>query len=416
MQQAWDGIAPWAVSLGVGLLIGVVSERREPARRSMAGVRTHALAALLGCTAWTLGAGVFMAALLLVGALAVAAYWHSARRDPGLTSEVVLLFSVTLGALSHPNAGLAAGLGVLCALLVQSKGMLQRWSRELLREHELRDGLLLAAAALVVMPLLPQQPVDPWGVLRLSTLWRVVVLVMAVGMLGHVLTRALGPRWGLPVSGFFSGFVSSTAAVASLGQAVRADGQRLAAAMAGAMLAQLGSLCLFAAVLGASSMPLLLAMRWPLAGAALCLVVAAAAGLRRTQQAPPSVDAPSGAAPAAQAFRLSQALLVAAVMALVVVIAAGLQHVFGNAGVLVAAVLVALAEVHAAAASMAQLQASGSLSLPLAQWSVVAVLASSAAAKSALAFATGGWRYGAAISLGLLSMVVAAGLVLWGSG
>ncbi len=415
MQQVWDGIAPWAVSLGVGLLIGVVSERREPARRSMAGVRTHALAALLGCTAWTLGAGVFMAALLLVGALAVAAYWHSARRDPGLTSEVVLLFSVALGALSHQNAGLAAGLGVLCALLVQSKGMLQRWSRELLREHELRDGLLLAAAALVVMPLLPQQPVDPWGVLRLSTLWRVVVLVMAVGMLGHVLTRALGPRWGLPVSGFFSGFVSSTAAVASLGQTVRDDGQRLAAAMAGAMLAQLGSLCLFAAVLGASSMPLLLAMGWPLAGAALCLVVAAAAGLRRTQQAAPSVDAPSGAAPAAQAFRLSQALLVAAVMALVVVLAAGLQHVFGNAGVLVAAVLVALAEVHAAAASMAQLQASGSLSLPLAQWSVVAVLASSAVAKSALAFATGGWRYGAAISLGLLSMVAAAGLVLWGS-
>lgn len=416
MQQAWDGIAPWAVSLGVGLLIGVVSERREPARRSMAGVRTHALAALLGCTAWILGAGVFMVALLLVGALAVAAYWHSARRDPGLTSEVVLLFSVTLGALSQHNAALAAGLGVLCALLVQSKGLLQRWSRELLREHELRDGLLLAAAALVVMPLLPPQPVDPWGVLRLSTLWRVVVLVMAVGMLGHVLTRALGPRWGLPVSGFLSGFVSSTAAVASLGQAVRADGQRLAAAMAGAMLAQLGSLCLFAAVLGASSMPLLLAMRWPLAAAALCLVVAAAAGLRRTQQAAPPVAEPSGAAPSAQAFRLSQALLVAAVMALVVVLAAGLQHVFGNAGVLVAAVLVALAEVHAAAASMAQLQASGSLSLPLAQWSVVAVLASSAAAKSALAFATGGWRYGAAISLGLLSMVAAAGLVLWGSG
>ncbi|MNN73253.1 hypothetical protein D3C81_1893550 [compost metagenome] len=102
-------------------------------------------------------------------------------------------------------------------------------------------------------------------------------------------------------------------------------------------------------------------------------------------------------------------------MALVVVLAAGLQHVFGNAGVLVAAVLVALAEVHAAAASMAQLQASGSLSLPLAQWSVVAVLASSAVAKSALAFATGGWRYGAAISLGLLSMVAAAGLGLWGS-
>lgn len=411
MLQAWDGVDHWFVSLGVGLLIGVVSERREAARHSMAGVRTHTLTTLLGCAAWTLGAGTFMVALLLVGALAVAAYWHSAQRDPGLTSEVVLLFSMTLGALSHESAHLAAALGALCALLVHAKDVIQRWSRERLREHELRDGLLLAAAALVVMPLLPQQPVDPWGVLRLTTLWRVVVLVMAVGMLGHVLTRALGARWGLPMTGLLSGLVSSTAAVAHLGQRVKADGQQWATATACAMLAQLASLCLFAAVLGAASIPLLLAMAWPLTAAALCLFLAAMAGLWRGQQAVAQVEANS-----AQTFQLSQALLVAGIMALVVLLAAWLQHLFGNAGVLAAAVLVALAEVHAAAASMAQLQASGSLPLPIAQWGVVAVLASSATAKSALAFIVGGWRYGIGISLGLFSMVAVAGLALWWGG
>ena len=149
----------------------------------------------------------FAVVLLLVGALTVAAYWHSAPNDPGLTSEVTLLFSLTLGALSHKSPTLTAALGILCALLVHSKGPIQRWSRELLRENELRDGLLLGAAALVVMPLLPQAPVDPWGVLSLPALWKVVVLFMAVGMLGHILTRVLGPHWGLPVTGFFSGFV-----------------------------------------------------------------------------------------------------------------------------------------------------------------------------------------------------------------
>ncbi len=203
MFQTWHGVDQWIVSLGVGLLIGVVSERREAEPYSIAGVRTHTLVALLGCTAWTLGPQVFLGALLLAGALVVVAYWHSAGHDPGLTSEVVLLFSMTLGALAHEDAPLAAALGVVCALLVHSKGWMQRWSRELLREHELRDGLLLAAAGLVVMPLLPLQPVDPWGVLRLTTLWRVVILVMAVGMLGHVLTRALGERWGLPVRVLF---------------------------------------------------------------------------------------------------------------------------------------------------------------------------------------------------------------------
>lgn len=408
MLQTWLEIDHWVVSLGVGLLIGVVSERREAARYNMAGTRTHALTVLLGCGAWTLGVGPFMVLLAVVGALAVAAYWHSARHDPGLTGEVALLVSVVLGGLSHESVALTAALGVLCALLLHAKGTVQRWSRELLREHELRDGLLLAAAALVVMPLLPQEPVDPWGVLRLTTLWKVVLLVMAVGMLGHVLTRAFGVRWGLPVSGFFSGFISSTAAVVSLGQRVKSEGQPLAAAAACALLAQLASLCLLAAVLGAASLPLLVAMRWPLAGAALCLALGAATGLWRGQTDIAPTDTES-----ARAFQLSQALLVAAIMAVMVLLAAWLQHVFGNAGVLVAAVLVALAEVHAAAASMAQLHASGKLPLPMAQWGVVAVLAASAAAKSMLAFAVGGWRYGVSISLGLSSMAAVAGLAVW---
>lgn len=407
MLHTWEGAAPWIVSLGVGLLIGVASERRAPVRRSSAGVRTHALTALLGCTAFSLGTPAFIAAMLLVGALAVAAYWHSAAHDPGLTGEVALLCSMTLGALSHASIAAAAGLGVLCALLVHAKPVLQHWSRELLREQELRDGLLLAAAALIVMPLLPPQPIDPWGVLRLPALWRVVVLMMVVGMLGHVLTRTLGARRGMPVAGFFSGFASSTAAVAHLGQRVRAAGLHWAAATGCALLSQLASLALFAAVLGAASMPLLQAMGAPLGAAALALAAAAGAALGRSP-----ADAAPPDAQAARSFQLSQALLLAAFVALMALLAAWLQHLFGNAGVLAAAVLVALAEVHAAAASMAQLHAGGSLALATAQWAVVAMLAAGAVSKSVLAFATGGWRYGAAVALGLAGMAGAAGMVL----
>src|SRR3546814_12707752 len=73
----------------------------------------------------------------------------------------------------------------------------------------------LLASALVVLPLLPSTAVDPWGVLRPDAIWRLVVLVMGVGVLGHIAQRAAGTRWGLPLAGFFAGFVSSTAAVRS---------------------------------------------------------------------------------------------------------------------------------------------------------------------------------------------------------
>ncbi|WP_233506256.1 DUF4010 domain-containing protein [Comamonas sp. AG1104] len=304
---------------------------------------------------------------------------------------------------------MTAALGILCALLVHSKGPIQRWSRELLRENELRNGLLLAAAALVVMPLLPQAPVDPWGVLSLAALWKVVVLFMAVGMLGHILTRVLGPHWGLPVTGFFSGFVSSTAAVASLGNLAKSDKQQQAQAFGCAMLAQLASLCLFIAILSATSMALMLSMALPLLVAALCLVLAAATGLLNRQKTATQTEFETE-----RVFKLSTALLIAGTIALMLVLGAWLQHVFGNTGVLVAAAFAALAELHAAAASLGQLFASGSLPLPTAQWGLVVILASSAIAKSVLAFAVGGLKYGTRISLGLASMVTGAGLsLLW---
>ncbi|UUC95344.1 MULTISPECIES: DUF4010 domain-containing protein [Comamonas] len=409
MQLSWAGVDHWVVSLGCGLLIGLVSERRGREQESIAGTRTHAIAALLGCAAWWLGVLPFAAVLLLVGALTVAAYWQSAPNDPGLTSEVTLLFSLTLGALSHKSPTLTAALGILCALLVHSKGPIQRWSRELLRENELRDGLLLGAAALVVMPLLPQAPIDPWGVLSLTALWKVVVLFMAVGMLGHILTRVLGPHWGLPVTGFFSGFVSSTAAIASLGQLAKSDEHQQAQAFGCAMLAQLASLCLFIAILSTTSIALMLSMALPLFVAALCLVLAAATGLLNRQKTATQTEFETE-----RVFKLSTALLIAGTIALMLVLGAWLQHIFGSTGVLVAAAFAALAELHAAAASLGQLFASGSLPLPIAQWGLVVILASSAIAKSVLAFAVGGLKYGTRISLGLASMVTGAGLsLLW---
>ena len=222
-------------ALGVGLLIGIVRERRHHPELTQAGTRTHTLVALLGFVTWDLGVWPFVAALLVLGGLVISGYRTTARTDPGQTGEVALLLTMMLSALAHQNPVLSAGLGVLSAVLLHAKQTSQHISRTLITEQELHDALMLAAAALVVMPLLSDVPVDPWGVLRLTTLWRIVVLVMAVGLVGHLAQRTLGERWGLPVAGFFSGFVSSTAVVVGLGQHVR-SGQHTPSAAATAAL------------------------------------------------------------------------------------------------------------------------------------------------------------------------------------
>ncbi len=392
-------------ALGVGLMIGVVRERRRQPHATKAGTRTHALVAILGYVSWGFGVLAFAVTLGVIGALAVGGYRATARTDPAQTGAVALLVTLVLSALANQNPVLSAGLGVLAAVLLYAKQASQHISRVLITEQELQDALMLAAAALVVMPVLSSEPVDPWGVLRLTTLWRIVVLVMAVGMFGHVMQRAVGPRWGASVAGFFSGLASSTAVVISMGQAVREGQTQLLPAAAAAFLSSLSSLLLLFGVVGAVSPDLLQRMQWPLAAAAVALLAASALCLRH--------DGPSPQMRGSErAFKLSHALVMAALIAVMSLLAAASQHGLGETGVLVAAVCVAWVEVHAAAASVAQLMQAGSMTPELARWGLVAVLASSAVAKTVLAFFSGGRHYGWVVGAGLAAMVGAAVLGL----
>ncbi|BDU16132.1 MgtC/SapB family protein [Lysobacter auxotrophicus] len=398
-----DDLRGLLTAIAIGLLIGVVRERGHGEGGAIvAGIRTHAMVATAAGVAAVIGPAALAAVLLAIGALALAAYVRTRDDDPGLTGEMALLVTATLAALALIHTAVAAGLAVVSAVLLFAKHPLRRFAREVVSEREVQDALLLAASALVILPLLPDEPVDPWGVLVPSKLWKLVVLVMAVGMLGHVALRAVGARWGLPVAGFFAGFASSTAAVAGFGQRSREADELTAGAASAALLANLASLLLLVGIVATAAPALLRASAWPLAAAAVVLALGAAIGLRRQGAAPTLPDEPQ-----ARAFKLSHGLLLALMIAVVLVASAWLRSVFGDIGALATAVLVALVELHASAASIAQLSAAGGLTMTHAQWGIAALLASSAIAKTVLAFASGNRRYGLLVGGGLMGMAVA---------
>ncbi|MBO9715742.1 MAG: MgtC/SapB family protein [Pseudoxanthomonas sp.] len=401
-----DTLTALATALGIGLLIGAVRERQHAGRISKAGVRTHALLALAGALAFGLGLPVLLVLLAAVALLVLAGYQISREHDPGLTGEIAILVTVLLGALTHSAPALAGATGVVVAILLWAKEPLGRLSRDLISETEMKDGLVLAAAALVVLPLLSDEAIDPWGVVQPAMLWRIVVLIMAVGMLGHVARRAVGARLGLPVAGFFSGFASSTAAVASFGQLGREQPALRPAAASAALLSNLASLLLLVAVIGTVSPALVLASAWPMAAASVALLATAATGLLRRKdggELPPD--------PKAHAFHLSHALLIALLIAAVMLVSEGLRHLFGEAGAMAGATIAALAELQAAGATIARLGATGNISPAEARWGLVALLASTTLAKTVLGFSSGGANYGLRVAAGLLAMTGAAALV-----
>ena len=131
-----ETLTSFLAALGLGLLNGVIRERRNLNDEDIAGTRTHALVAVLGFVTWSLGPLPFVACLGLVGALTVAGYLQTAHQDRGLTGEVALLVSLVLGALAFKDAHLAVAVAVVCAILLYAKQPLHRFSQELVSERE----------------------------------------------------------------------------------------------------------------------------------------------------------------------------------------------------------------------------------------------------------------------------------------
>lgn len=395
-----------STALGLGLLIGVVRERQHP--DALAGVRTYALAAVAGAVAAGLGTAVLVTCLCLVIGLVWIGYWRSSTTDTGLTGEVALVLTTLLGALALDHPMLAAGIGVVTAGLLYAKAGLHRLSRDVLSEREVHDGLLLLAAALVVLPLVPDRSVDPWSALNPATIWRLVVLVMAISALGHVALRVVGNRWGLALAGFFAGYVSSTAAVAGFGQRAKQTPALLRPAVGAAMLANLASLSLFVPILWTTAPALLPVLMPELAAAGFVLLIGGVLGLRAG--ASDAIPAPTAES---RMFRLSHAFVFAGLIAVIAVISAGMNLWLGPRGALIAATLAAAAELHAAVATLGQLFARGALDAGQARLGLVGLLAASVVGKSIVAVASGGRAYGVRVGAGLLVMLVSAGLAAW---
>ena len=399
---------PLLVALAIGLLIGLERERRkgEGTSRSPAGLRTFALVGLLGGVAALIGtpglvllAGGFVA----VGALAVHALGD--RKDPGLTGEVALVVTFVLGVLAQTRPTLAMEAGVVVAALLAFRVQLHRFVRERITDQELLDALTFAIAAVVILPLLPNRPVDPFGLLNPFTLWRLAVVAMALSFLGYVAQRLLGGRYGLLVAGLAAGLVSSTAAVAAMGARSKAQPDLTAASGAGAVASMVGSLGYLAAIVGAVSPRLAGTLAAPLGLAAVFLLTYAAWLMRRTPKT-------AKVETFGRAFNGLAVMLFVALVGTFSLASELLIRWLGAPGALVGATVMGLADAHAASVSMATLLAGDRITIAAAAFGVVLTLTTNMAVKIPTAFVAGSQSYGRNVTIGVGLLL--AGLWLGG--
>lgn len=217
-SMTYELLITLAASLGLGLLVGL---QREYDENKIAGIRTFSLATLFGSStalisqqfgsAWVIAAGFLSLAILMVNANFLK---HKDAEDPkgiGQTTEVALLVMYGIGAyLVVGNLTVGIAIGAVTALLLHLKGTLGDFV-DSLDAKDLKAIMQFVAISMIVLPLLPDQTYGPYDVLNPYDIWRMVVLIVGLSLVGYFLYQWLGKNAGTISNGILGGLISSTA-------------------------------------------------------------------------------------------------------------------------------------------------------------------------------------------------------------
>ena len=388
------GFAGLLLALAIGFLIGIERgwrQREEEAGGRVAGIRTFTLLGLLGgFVGMAQGSPLGLLFLLLaVGAMAalIVGYRADMRRDDNVsaTSTLAAIATIGLGAVAGTGQLTLASVGAgAMAILLASRSALHQAIR-LTSEQDLRALLRLVLVVFVVLPLLPDANIGPFGALNPRRLWLVVVITGAISFVGYVLARWLGQRRGALVTGIVGALVSSTAVTLDSARRIRegSGGPADDAAVAIASFVMVARALLLVALLAPFAFA---AVATFIAPAALVALLAAMVLLYRVRGASAEIAGPRLKAPG-----LGLALLFSATVAAMALGSAWAQDRFGGGSGALVIAIGGLADIDAAIAAVGALPP-GSLPLDSLALALAAPVLFNTLFKLVILFAVAGWR------------------------
>jgi len=400
-----------AVSLGIGLLLGLERERREA---SIAGIRTFPLISLFGTLCAQLGqflgGWIVAAGLIALAALIVFANFTKFKNgdtDPGMTTEIAALALFGVGALLVVES-LMVGVvvGAAIAVLLHLKAPLHRFAARV-GERDMRAIILFAVLSLIVLPVLPNADYGPYGVWNPFKIWLMVVFIVGISLGGYVSYKLFGARVGTILGGIIGGVISSTATTVSF---ARRSASQPALAPLGALVVMIAACISLVRVLveiGVVAPVAILQMGLPLG-----VLLAGSAVI--TALIYPRGDAVRHRMPAqTNPAELKPALIFGGLYALVLWAVAAAQDHFGSAGLYVVGIISGLTDMDAITLSTSQMVASGGLEADTA-WRVILVAAlANFIFKFGIVAALGSRQLMIRVALAFAAVLVWGGGILW---
>jgi uncharacterized membrane protein (DUF4010 family) len=358
-------IRDFAIALFIGALIGIEREKRKREEDAgVGGIRTFILLSMAGAASGWLSLQVgspwiFVATLLLAVGFVIAGYTvtvGSGAAEPGLTTEVAALVTVLLGGLvMYGWPALAVGLGIITAAVLAFKDPLHGLV-EKVGQQDLYAGLSLLIATFIILPILPNETVDPLEALNPRSLWLLVILIAGLSEVGYIAVRALGASRGTVLTGFFGGLASSTAVTLSFAKQSKEEKAPVDALAAGILLAWLVMAVRILVLVIAVHRPLLREVALPIGTIGILTLASAVyfwrrgAGAKARDGEDVSLRNP---------FSLAAAIRFALFFAVILLVVAAVRKYLPPSGMYLVAGLAGLTDVDAITLSMARLARDG---------------------------------------------------------
>ena len=412
-----------ALALGIGLLIGLERGWRqreaEPGTRT-AGIRTFAISGLLGGIAGAIaqvssdpagiGRGIVLAVSFIAYSAVITVFCREENRAEGTfsaTTAVAGMLTFSLGAYAVVgDERIAAATAVAAAGLLAIREELHGWVANI-TWPELRSGLLLLAMTFIGLPIVPDDPIGPFGGVNPREVWIIAIILACVSFIGYAAVKYLGATHGVLLAAAAGGLVSSTAVtVANARRAAADEGSPQLLAAGASVATAISFLRVFA--LAAVLQPKLLLLMGPALIAAAALAIGFAlitvwwriAGAQQAQEVE-----------FRNPFGFWSVVGFAVFLGLIIVLGRAVGESFGAAGAIAGAVVVGLVDVDSVTISMSRL-APATLSLDSAAYAILAAVASDTVSKIAIGAMIGRGRYAAELGIMAVICLIGGGLVL----
>jgi len=248
----------------------------------------------------------------------------------------------------------AVAAAVAMALLLALKDPLHSWVRQL-SWLEVRAVLVLLAMSFLLLPVLPNKAIDPWGTINPAEIWLLAILIAGVSFAGYVAVKTMGDHAGIAVAALAGGLASSTATTLSFARLARDHQQAAPVLTGGILLAGLVMIARVVVIALALAPSLISRLLLPaIAGAIVLMVGSVFLILRhregeRTSASPLQLRNP---------FDVATALKLTALIVVIMLVAKMLSGISSTSGLYVLAAISGIADVDALTLSMARLAGS----------------------------------------------------------